>query len=166
MRFGRKNSNQNLRLKGEIKELGHGNAGEGRSTSLASNPRIKTYQNSLKSQIDPKHELGLFLVEFSNFMGKIPNRWEIRGNQKLLIPDDEGVNLLGGPIFTDLVVKSMGKRGEREKVAEANTRLAKNTMNTHKTHTIQGRLLPNGGHWSDRILTRKDRSTSSLKSTP
>ena len=69
-RFGRKNSNLNLRLMGEIKELGHGNAGEGRSTSLASNPRIKTYQNSLKSQIDPKHELGLFLVKFSNLWGK------------------------------------------------------------------------------------------------
>ena len=97
-------------------------------------------------------------------MGKRPNRREIRGNQKLLIPDDGGVNLLGGPIFTDLVVKSMGKRGEREKVAEANTHLAKNTMNTRKTHTIQGRLLPNGGHRSDRILARKDRSTCSLKS--
>ena len=45
---------------------------------------------------------------------------------------------MGGPIFTDLVVKSMGKRGEREKVEEANTHLAKNTMNTRKTHTIQG----------------------------
>ena len=33
-------------------------------------PRIKTYQNTLKSQIDPKHELGLFLVEFSNLWGK------------------------------------------------------------------------------------------------
>src|SRR3954468_15299434 len=98
-------------------------------------------------------------------MGKRPNRREIRGNKKLLIPDDGGVNLLGGPIFTDLVVKSMGKRGEREKVAEANTYLAKNTMNTRKTHTIQGRLLPNGDHRSDRILARKDRSTCSLKST-
>src|SRR4051812_47395731 len=78
---------------------------------------------------------------------------------------DKGVNLLGGPIFTDLVVKSMGKRGEREKVEEANTHLAKNTMNTRKNHTIQGRLLPNGGHRSDRILARKDRSTCSLKST-
>src|SRR3954464_14637806 len=77
----------------------------------------------------------------------------------------EGVILLGGPIFTDLVVKSMGKRGEREKVAKANTHLAKNTLNTRKTHTIQGRLLPNGGHRSDRILARKDRSTCSLKST-
>src|SRR3954463_10721137 len=63
----------------------------------------------------------------------------------------KGVNLLGGAIFTDLVVKSMGKRGEREKVAEANTQLAKNTMNTR--------------HRSDRILARKDRSTCSLKST-
>src|SRR3954465_2952674 len=78
---------------------------------------------------------------------------------------DGGVNLLGGPIFTDLVVKSMGKRGEREKVAEANTHLAKNTMNTHKTHTLQDQLLPNGGHRSDRILARKARSTCSLKST-
>src|SRR4051812_1878852 len=77
---------------------------------------------------------------------------------------DKGVNLLGGPIFMDLVVKSMGKRGEREKVAEENTHLAKNTMNTCKTHMIQGRLLPNGGHRSDRILARKDRSTRSLKS--
>src|SRR4051812_39609410 len=59
----------------------------------------------------------------------------------------------------------MGKRGEREKVAEANTHLTKNTMNPCKTHTIQGRLLPNGGHRSDRILARKDRSTCSLKST-
>src|SRR4051812_40519321 len=98
-------------------------------------------------------------------MGKRPNRREICGNQKLLIPDDEGVNLLGGPIFTDLVVKLMGKRGEREKVAEANTHLAKNTMNTRKTHTIQGRLLPNGSHRSNRILARKDKSTCSLKST-
>src|SRR3954467_138884 len=82
-----------------------------------------------------------------------------------MIPDDEGVNLLGGLIFMDLVVKSIGKRGEREKVAEANTHLTKNTMNTRKTHTIQGRLLPNGGHRSDRILARKDRSTCSIKST-
>src|SRR3954468_8930577 len=58
-----------------------------------------------------------------------------------------------------------GKAREREKVAEVNTHLAKNTMNTRKTHTIQGRLLPNGGHRSDRILARKDRSTCSLKST-
>ena len=48
---------------------------------------------------------------------------------------------MGGPIFTDLVVKSMGKRGEREKVAEADAHLAKNTMTTRKTNTIQGRLL-------------------------
>ena len=47
--FWRKNSNQNLKLMGEIKKLGYGNAGEGRSTSLASNPQIKTYQNTLKS---------------------------------------------------------------------------------------------------------------------
>src|SRR4051812_4072329 len=87
------------------------------------------------------------------------NPWQ----PKALIPDDKGANLLGGPIFTDLVVKSMGKRGEMEK--EANTHLAKNMMNTCKTHTIQGRLLPNGGHRSDRILARKYRSTCSLKST-
>ena len=74
-------------------------------------------------------------------------------------------NHVGGPIFTDLVVKSMGKRGEREKVVEADTHLVKNMMNTRKTHKIQGRLLPNGSHRSDRILARKDRSTCSLKST-
>ena len=50
-------------------ELGHGNAREGRSTSFASNPRIKTYQNALKSQIGPKYELGQFFVGFSN-LGK------------------------------------------------------------------------------------------------
>src|SRR3954463_432775 len=76
-----------------------------------------------------------------------------------------GVNLLGGPIFMDLLVKSMRKRGEREKLAKANTHLTKNMMNTRKTHTIQGRLLPNDGHRSDRILARTDRSTCSLKST-
>jgi hypothetical protein len=54
---------------GETKELAYGNAKEGRSTSFASNPRIKTYQNALKSQIGPKYELGLFLVEFSK-LGK------------------------------------------------------------------------------------------------
>ena len=91
--------------------------------------------------------------------------WNSRTSTTASKKSDGGVNLLGGPIFTDLVVKSMGKRGEREKVAEANTHLAKNTMNTRKTHTIQGRLLPNGGHRSDRILARKDRSTCSLKST-
>jgi len=37
----------------------------------------------------------------------------------------KGVTPWGGPIFTDLGVKSMGKRGEREKVAEANTHLAR-----------------------------------------
>jgi hypothetical protein len=69
-RFGRKIFKKNTKSTGEIKELGYGNAKEGRSTSLASNPRIKTYQNALKSQIDPKHELGLFLVKFSNLWGK------------------------------------------------------------------------------------------------
>jgi hypothetical protein len=54
---------------GETKEIGYGNTKGGRSTSFASNPRIKTYQNALKSQIGPKYELGLFLVEFSK-LGK------------------------------------------------------------------------------------------------
>ena len=74
--------------------------------------------------------------------------------------------------LTSCVADLHGSRGQidrktrgREKVAEANTHLAKNTMNTRKTHTIQGQLLPNGGHRSDRILARKDRSTCSLKST-
>jgi hypothetical protein len=64
-------------------ELGHGNAREGRSTSFASNPRIKTYQNSLKSQIGPKYELGLFLVEISNLGKKkfCGGGWDGRGLQ-------------------------------------------------------------------------------------
>ena len=45
-------------------ELGYGNAKGGRSTSIASNPRIKTYQNSLKSQIDPKAIWGYFWWNF------------------------------------------------------------------------------------------------------
>src|SRR4051812_4986093 len=84
-----------------------------------------------------KTRIGAVFGGIFEFMGKRPNRREIRGNQKLLIRNDKGVNLLDCTIFTDLVVKSIGKRGEREKVAEENTDLTKNTMNTHKNHTIQ-----------------------------
>ena len=68
--FWRKNSNQNLKLMGENKKLSHGNAGDGRSTRLATNPWIKTYQNALKSQIDPKHEIGAIFLGIFEFMGK------------------------------------------------------------------------------------------------
>ena len=46
-------------------ELGHGNAKGGRSTSIAMDPRIKTFQNALKSQIDPKAVWDYFWWTFS-----------------------------------------------------------------------------------------------------
>lgn len=81
--FGRKNSTKSTKLMGETKELGYGNAKEGRSTSFASNPRIKTYQNALKSQIGPKYELRLFFVGFSNLGKKkiCGGGWDGRGLQ-------------------------------------------------------------------------------------
>ena len=63
--FGRKNSPINTKSEGKSKEFGHENAKGGRSTSIAMDPRIKTYQNSLKSHIDPKAISGYFFVEFS-----------------------------------------------------------------------------------------------------
>ena len=65
-RFGQKKVDQITKLEGQMMELGYGNAREARSTSLASDLWIKTCKNASKSQIDPKCELGLFLVEFSN----------------------------------------------------------------------------------------------------
>ena len=41
-------------------ELGHGNAKGGRSTSIAMDPWIKTYQNAQESQIEPKAIWGYF----------------------------------------------------------------------------------------------------------
>ena len=61
---------ENLKSKGQMMELGYGNAREARSTSLATDLWIKTCKNASKSQIDPKGDLGLFLVKFSN-LGKI-----------------------------------------------------------------------------------------------
>ena len=52
-------------------ELGYENAGEGRSTSLAIDLWIKTYQNSPNFQIGPKYELGYFFVEIRIFSRKI-----------------------------------------------------------------------------------------------
>ena len=51
-------------------EFGHGNAKEDRSTSLATDLWIKTCPNALKSQIDPKANLGYFWWKFSK-VGKI-----------------------------------------------------------------------------------------------
>ena len=48
-------------------ELGYGNTKEGRSTSLAIDLWIKTYQNAPESQIDPKANWGYFWWKFSNF---------------------------------------------------------------------------------------------------
>ena len=59
----------NHKLKGEMVELSHGNAREGRSTSLAADLWIKTYQNAQNFQIGPKCELRLFLLGFSK-LGK------------------------------------------------------------------------------------------------
>ena len=78
-------------------EFGHGNTKEGRSTSLATDLWIKTFPNALKSQIDPKANLGYFWWKFSK-IGKIKeNFWgmgvEIRSNPwkpLLLIPYDVG----------------------------------------------------------------------------
>ena len=71
-------------------ELGHGNAKGGRSTNIATDLWIKTYQNSLKSQIGPKANWGYFLWKFSklakskkNLVGKGGNKGQIRGNLEL-----------------------------------------------------------------------------------
>jgi hypothetical protein len=61
-------------------ELGQGNAKEGRSTSLAANLWIKTYQNALKNQINPKANLGLFFLDFFEFRQEKISGW-IRVNQ-------------------------------------------------------------------------------------
>ena len=72
---------------------------------------------------------------------------------------------MGGLIFTDLVVKSMGKRGEREKGSRSGLTLHEehdeHTQNSHNARPIS--LA--GGHRFDRILARKDRSTCSLDPT-
>ena len=82
-RFGRKNATKIVKSKGKSMELGYGNAGEGRSTSLAMDPRIKTYQNASKSQIDPRHENWGYFWGFSKFMVERSNRREICGNLEL-----------------------------------------------------------------------------------
>ena len=72
-----------------MKEFDHGNAREGRSTSCASYPRIKTYQNSLKSPNQTKANWGYFLGIFKigklkeNFAGIGGNKGQIRGNLEL-----------------------------------------------------------------------------------
>ena len=53
-RFWAENGPKNTKSEGKSTEFGHGNAKEGRSTSKAMDPRIKTYQNSQESQIEPK----------------------------------------------------------------------------------------------------------------
>ena len=62
---------------------------------------MKTYQNAPNFQIDPKHELGLFLGNFWIYGEIKKSRW-IRGNQRLLIPYVMGKPNGGGPIFMDL----------------------------------------------------------------
>jgi len=76
----------NSKLEGEKVELSHENAGEGRSTSLAIDLWIKTYQNSPNFQIGPKYELGYFWWKFSKLGKKKICGWlelEIRGNSLL-----------------------------------------------------------------------------------
>ena len=77
-------------------ELGYGNAKEGRSTSLAIDLWIKTYQNALKSQIDPKANWGYFWWNFLNFSKSkkiLGDLWgkqsQIRGNHALIPYDEE-----------------------------------------------------------------------------
>jgi hypothetical protein len=77
-------------------ELGHGNAKEARSTSIAIHPRIKTCKNAQDSQIDPKAIWGYFWWKFSNFSKSKKNLgdlWgkqsQIRGNHALIPYDEE-----------------------------------------------------------------------------
>ena len=65
--FGRKNDPKMAKSKGQMMELGYGNAKEARSTSIAIDPRIKTCKNAQDSQIDPKAIWGYFWWKFSNF---------------------------------------------------------------------------------------------------
>ena len=62
---------ENSKSEGEKVELGYGNAREGRSTSLAADLWIKTYQNAPNFQIGPKYELGYFWWKFWNLGKKI-----------------------------------------------------------------------------------------------
>ena len=65
--FGRKNDPKMAKSKGQMMELGYGNAKEGRSTSIAIDLWIKTCKNALESQIGPKAIWGYFWWKFSNF---------------------------------------------------------------------------------------------------
>ena len=54
---------------------------EGRSTSLAIDLWIKTYPNTLDSQIDPKANWGYFWWKFSNFSKTKKNLVDLWGKQ-------------------------------------------------------------------------------------
>ena len=80
-RFWWKTSTSSTKSEGKADGFGHGNAREGRSTSFASNPWIKTYQNSQKSQIEPKEIWSYFFVEFSKLAKSKKNLGELGGNK-------------------------------------------------------------------------------------
>ena len=72
---------ENLKSEGKSMEFGHGNARRARSTSLAIDQWIKTYQNAQDSQIDPKANWGYFWWKFSNFSKSKKNLGVLWGKQ-------------------------------------------------------------------------------------
>ena len=99
--FGRKNSSEIAKSGYQMMELGCENAREGRSTSMAADLWIKTYQNAPKSQIESGTQIWLFLGKFSNLWGK-ENFEEKSVKPKALIPSNEVPSCLGSPIWPDL----------------------------------------------------------------
>jgi len=69
--FQRKNVNSHHKLEDQMEKLVQRKAREGRSTILAADLWIKTYQNAPNFQIGPKYELGYFWWKFSNLGKKI-----------------------------------------------------------------------------------------------
>ena len=63
-------------------KFGHANAKEVRSTSLAIDLWIKTYQNAQDSQIDPKANWGYFCGKFRISPNQRKN-WEVCGRNKI-----------------------------------------------------------------------------------
>ena len=75
--LGGKIATLSTKSEGKMVELCYGNAKGDRSTSIATDLGIKTYQNALKSQFVPKANWGYFWWKFSKLAKSKKNLGEL-----------------------------------------------------------------------------------------
>ena len=107
-------------------ELGYGNAKGGRSTSIAMDLWIKTCPNALKSQIDPKANLGYFLWKFSNSL-------KIKENIGWIGGENKGKSMATLPLIPyDVAVARSSRIWTNEKGGSGRTRRTQGTRRTQR----------------------------------